>query len=83
VPVISWDWRCTTKPGRIYIHILKWPGATFSLTGAKGTVAKAYMLAAPSRASLKVTQDGGNVSVALPDRAPDPIASVLCLEMQR
>ena len=27
------DWRCTTKPGKIFIHLFEWPGATFTLRG--------------------------------------------------
>ena len=74
------DWRCTTKPGKIFIEIFKWPGATFELTSVKSKVTKAYMLANPD-AALKVTQDGEKVSVTLPEKAPDSIASVLTLEV--
>jgi alpha-L-fucosidase len=76
----SKDWRCTTKPGKIFIEIFKWPGATFELPPMKGKVTRAYMLANPD-ATLKVTQDGDKVGIALPDKAPDPIASVLALEV--
>lgn len=79
-PVINWDWRCTTKPGKLYIHILKWPGATFALDNLKGKATKAYMLADPSRAALPVMQNGSHLTVTLPSAAPDPIASVLCIE---
>jgi alpha-L-fucosidase len=77
----KWEWRCTTKPGKLYIHLFKWPDGRFELTGVKGTVNKAYLLADPRRTPLVVTQDRRNVSVALPAEAPDPIASVLCLEL--
>jgi len=32
--------------------------------------------------ALSFAQHGGNLTVNLPDTAPDPIASVLCLEVQ-
>jgi len=78
----TWDWRCTTKPGKTYIHILKWPGTSFSLDtkGKLGPVSKAYLLADSNKSPLAVTQDGTKLTVTLPAQAPDPIASVLVLE---
>ena len=75
------DWRCTTKPGNLYIHLFKWPGATFELAKVKGRVTKAYMLADSARTALKYTQPApGRISVSLPANAPDPVDSVLVLE---
>jgi len=74
------DWRCTTKPGKIYIHLFKWPKTMFELPDVKGKVTKAYLLANRDTA-LSVTQDGGGVSIVLPEKAPDAIASVLALEV--
>jgi alpha-L-fucosidase len=78
--IARWDWRCTTKPGKIYIHFFRWPAGKWDLAGVPGRVVRAYLLADPARAALPVIQEGRNVTVTLPDRAPDPIASVLCLE---
>jgi alpha-L-fucosidase len=75
------NWRCTTKPGKIYIEIFKWPGKQIDLPAVKGKVTKAYMLADRDRA-LDVSQDAAKVSIILPAAAPDPIASVLCLEVE-
>jgi alpha-L-fucosidase len=72
------NWRCTTKPGKLYITIFKWPGDSFELSKVKGKVGKAYLLA--GRQSLKVSQTGDTVKVRLPAAAPAPIASVLVLE---
>ncbi len=79
--VVKWDWRCTTKPGKIYIHLFKWPSGSFELAGVKGKVTGATLLADPGHSALKVTQTGSQVSVALPAKAPDPIASVLRLDV--
>ncbi len=78
--VAQYEWRCTTKPGKLYIHLLQWPNGEFTLSGLHGTVKRAYLLADPKRASLPIQQSGGTVTVRLPAQAPDPIASVLCLE---
>src|SRR5271157_1993222 len=72
------NWRCTTKPGKIYITIFKWPGESFELSKVKGKVTKAYLLA--DHKSLKLAQSGDAVKVTLPAAAPAPIASVLVLE---
>jgi alpha-L-fucosidase len=76
------DWRCTTKPGRLYLHLFKWPSGEFTLPSLKSRVRRAYLLADPGRKSLAVRQTDGGVSVSLPDKAPGQIASVLCLETE-
>jgi alpha-L-fucosidase len=79
--VPTWDWRCTSRPGKLYIHLLKWPGATFDLTGIKVAVNKAYMLADSRQQELGLRQDGDHVTVTLPATEPDQIDSVLVLEI--
>lgn len=78
--VMATDWRCTTKPGKLYIHLFKWPGASFEVAKVSGKVSKAYLLADASHKSLKVQQSGDHVTVALPAAAPDRIDSVLVLQ---
>ena len=74
------DWRCTTKPGKLYITFFKWPAGAFELNKVKGQVVKAYLLADPAHKSLAVKQDGDRVTVTLPGNAPGQIASVLALQ---
>jgi alpha-L-fucosidase len=76
----SWDWRCTTKSGKLFIHIFKWPGTSFALSNVKDSITKAYFLADPQHAPLVYTQKGTDVTVSLPEKALDPIATVLVLE---
>jgi alpha-L-fucosidase len=78
--VQSTAWRCTTRPGKIYIHFFQWPGNSFALPQA-AKVTKAYMLADASHKSLKVRQQNAHATVALPDKATDTIDSVLVLEV--
>ena len=81
-PIIgpTWDWRCTTQPGKLFITIFQWPTDVFKLNGVKDKVTAAYLLADPKHTPLHFTQDGTTVSITLPPQAPDPIASVVCLE---
>ena len=84
------DWRCTVKPmdwvwgkpGKIFIHFFKWPGAKFELAGFNGQVEKAYMLADPDRKPLKCSVTENELSVELPEKATDEIDSVLCIEVK-
>lgn len=72
-------WRCTTKLGRLYLHLFKWPGASFELNGLKEKVTKAYLLS-NKRSALKVKQVGDKLTVALPRQPADQAANVLALE---
>ena len=74
------DWRCTTKPGKLYLHIFNWPASgTFELAGLQSKVTGAYLLA--DHKKLKVKQTATGVTLTLPAEAPDKIASVICLEI--
>jgi alpha-L-fucosidase len=82
VYALKTDWRCTTIPGKLYIHFFKWPGEKFELAGVKNKVTKAYLLADPDCKPLPVTQTDGRLLVHLSEKAPGALASVLCLENQ-
>jgi alpha-L-fucosidase len=73
------DWRCTTKPGKLYLHLFKWPGATFELPKVQGKVTKAYMLA--DGKPLKFAQSSDKVTVTMPAKPTSEYASVLVLQM--
>ena len=77
----AWDWRATTKPGKIYLEIFKWPAdGKFEIAGLQSKVKKAWLLANGKK--LKVEQTASGVSLVLPAEAPDKIASVVCLEIK-
>ena len=74
------DWRCTSKAGKIYPIIFKWPATgKFELPGLQSKVTKAYLLA--DHKNLKVSQTEVGVTLDLPAAAPDKIASVVCVEI--
>lgn len=73
------DWRCTTKPGKLYLHLFKWPAGKFALNRLQSKVTKAYLLA--DRKDLKFNQTDAGVTLDLPAEAPDKIASVICVEI--
>jgi alpha-L-fucosidase len=73
------EWRCTSKPGKLYVTLFEWPAQKFEVAKVKGRVTKAYLLS--DKKSLKVTQDGDRVSVALPAK-PEGMAPVLAMEVK-
>ena len=76
----SWEWRATTKPGKIYLMIFKWPAnQKLELAGLESKVTKATLLASGKK--LKFKQTKGSVTLLLPAEAPDKMASVVCLEI--
>ena len=76
------DWLATGRSGKLYIHIFKWPAGPFVLSGVKGSVASAYLLADPAHKPIKVNQTGGSLAVHLPKKALDERDTVLCLTLK-
>ena len=78
----NWDWRCTSKPGKIYVSIFEWPKTRkFELPAITNKVAKAWLLADKSK--LKFTQTDAGIALEIPADAPDKIASVVCIEFTK
>ena len=76
----AWDWRATTKPGKIYLIVFNWPtNGKLILPGIVGKVKQARLLATHKKLALEQTDT--SVTLALPTEAPDKIASVICIEM--
>jgi alpha-L-fucosidase len=77
------DWRCTTKPGKLYFILFKWPRDGFALPHFKNPVKQAYLLADPERPPLDLrTAKDGTVRVAIPRTPPHPVANVICVEIE-
>ena len=74
-------WRCTTKPGKVYIHLFDWPQGSFRLEDLKGKVTGARLLAAPQH-KLKFKQNGSTLVVSLPSIAPGEFANVIAIDVK-
>jgi alpha-L-fucosidase len=74
------EWRCTAKTGKLYFHFFTWPGTTFETPTIAGKVTAAYMLT--DRKPLPVKQEGGRVSVTLPEKPTRPLPAVLCIDVK-
>jgi alpha-L-fucosidase len=73
--------KCTQKPGKLYLHVFKWPGEGKLVVPIQNQVTSAYLLADRGRAldSRKVER---GVQIDVPTQAPDPIASVVVVELE-
>jgi alpha-L-fucosidase len=78
------DWRCTTKPGKLFFTLLQAPiDRRFTLPVFKNKVVKAYLLADPTRTPLAIQRDKNEpISITLPARPPAGLAPVLCIEIE-
>ncbi len=74
--------RVTVKGRTLYAHVMGWPqDGKIVLPGLRTDVRKAYLLADPGKA-LRFRRAGGDIVVNLPERAPDPDASVVVVELK-
>lgn len=73
-------WRCTTRPGKLYLHILNWPGKRFTFKGLANKVKKARFLANDEMIPFK--QDKHSVQFTLPEEPVDDFCSIIVLELE-
>ena len=86
-PFKKLDWgRCTQKPGKLFLHVFNWPKGELKVPGLKNKVKQAYLLADAKQNAkaqlLEVAPSADGVTVKLPEKAPDAIASVVVLEIE-
>ncbi len=76
--------RVTQKPGKLYLHVFDWPkDGKLTLPAQSGKkAASAYLLADPEHKPLAVCTNDKGVEVSLPAEAPDPVASVIVLNVE-
>ena len=72
-------WRATVKPGRIYLHIINWPGPKLRFRGLESEVKRAYFLA--NKAAAPFRREGNAIDFELPAKPVDRFNSVLVLEI--
>ena len=72
--------RVTEKPGKLYLSVFDWPKDGKLSVEISNPVTKAYLLAEPGTV-LQTSRDASGVTVYLPAAAPDPVASVVVLEI--
>ena len=80
-PFAKLPWgRCTQKPGVLYLHVFDWPGnGQLLVPGLKGPVRSAQLLTGGK--TLRVDSRGNDKLIHLPATAPDPVVSVIRLQL--
>jgi alpha-L-fucosidase len=73
--------RCTVKGNKLYVHVMGWPeDKRILLPGLKTFLRKVYFL--KNEKALDFRRTGRGIVISLPDRAPDPDATVIVVELQ-
>jgi alpha-L-fucosidase len=79
---LTWG-RCTSKPGKLYLHVFNWPqDGALVVPGLESMPKAAYLLSDSAHAALQTARKGDDVVVSLPAAAPDAIDSVVVLEFE-
>jgi alpha-L-fucosidase len=81
MPAPPWG-RLTRKPGRLYLHVFEWPASGVLDLHVDRAPKRAYLLADTARAPQRVAFEGGKLRIHLPAQAPDPVASVVALDLE-
>ena len=53
------------------------------MSGVSKEVKRVYLLADPSHGELEFNQEGKDVVISVPDKAPDPIDTVVVFEVNK
>jgi len=86
-PFKSLEWgRCTQKTVaggiRLYLHVFKWPSdGKLLVPGILNDAKGAYLLSDPRKLSQTVTRHDDALVVNVPSEAPDPLNSVVVLDV--
>lgn len=80
-PLQNLPWGKSTGKGNIiYLHVFDWPQGQLVLTGLRGRVTRAALLATGH--ALRFRQTGDGLSIAIPHPAPDPVDSVVAIRVE-
>ena len=87
-PFKSTEWgRCTKKEipdgVRLYLHVFDWPkNGRLTVQGCLNEVTKGYLLADENKATLQIERKEDAIIISLPQAAPDPVNSVVVLNLK-
>ncbi len=74
--------RATSRPGRLYLHVFDWPkGGALVIPGLASEVRGAWLLADPTQRNLPIARITDDVAITVPKTAPDPINTVVVLDI--
>jgi alpha-L-fucosidase len=74
------NWRCTVKPGKMYIHVFEYPGNELVIKGLTSRVKKASLL--KSGKEVKFTQKRNNIVLQLSENDMVKYSTVVVLDLK-
>ncbi len=74
------SWKCTVKPGKMYIHIFDDPGEELRIDGLVTKVKKAWFL--DGHNNIKFSKDGNSLVLQMPAEIAIKYSSVIVLELK-
>ena len=77
---LPFEGRATRKGGTIYLHVFDWPADGVLQVPLSNRITRARLLANPAVLSVGATARGA--VVAVPAQAPDPIVSVVAIDIE-
>ncbi|HEY3412666.1 MAG TPA: alpha-L-fucosidase [Armatimonadota bacterium] len=77
---LTWG-RVTQRKGKLYAHVFNASGDSITLPGLQTKVKTAYLLSDTAHKALKVGTNADGATVSLPSPLPDPVATVVVLEI--
>jgi alpha-L-fucosidase len=75
---LKWG-RATQKPGKLFLHVFDWPARGLLQVPIANKPVKASLLAGAQ--TLEATSSDDGLTLKLPAAAPDPVASVVVLDL--
>lgn len=76
-------WGTATRKGdTLYLQVFQWPPDGLLRVPLANKPLKAWLLADPGKATLPVDQKGDRLLIHLPKTPPDPVASVVTLQVE-
>ncbi len=77
---LSFDGRCTQKPGKLYLHVFAWPKDGKLLVPVSNKINGVHLLAQPDK-ECTVESGPKGATITLPSITPDPIATVVAVDI--
>jgi alpha-L-fucosidase len=74
------EWRVTTRPGKLFFTFFREPRVPFELPPMKNAVTRAYYLA--DGKPVEVKAEDGRRTLVIPRPIPDPMATVVVVEIE-
>jgi alpha-L-fucosidase len=76
------DWRCTTRPGKLYFTLFNIPrDGMIDLPDFKNEIKKAYIVGDPAQKPIKIDEVNGVRVAHVSRNGPNAIAYTICLEI--